>query len=129
VLSHTFLAFTYKLKEEADLIFKMLTTMDGNDSLKHILHYQLLASLVEGGLELEEPQVGDSRELPDHRKVGGLSSFQGEGQPVGKGNSSRNVANARICEFILLAQTNSYSHFWNREITVKRILALATGRI
>jgi hypothetical protein len=45
--------------------------MDGNDSLKRILRHQPLATPVDGEPELEGPQVGDSRELPDQRKVGG----------------------------------------------------------
>jgi hypothetical protein len=36
-LRHTCPACSYKLEGEADLIFKMLITMDGNDSLKRIL--------------------------------------------------------------------------------------------
>ena len=36
-LQHSCPACTYKLQDEGDLIFKMLITMDGNDSLKHIL--------------------------------------------------------------------------------------------
>jgi hypothetical protein len=70
-LAHACPACTYKLEGEADLIFKMLVTMDGNDSLKRILRRQLLASPADGEPEPEGPQVGDSRELPDHRKVGG----------------------------------------------------------
>jgi hypothetical protein len=70
-LSHACPACTYKLEGESNLIFKMLVTMDSNDSLKCILHCQPLGSPVEGEPELEGPQVGDSRELPDHRKVGG----------------------------------------------------------
>jgi hypothetical protein len=45
--------------------------MDGNDSLKRILRRQPVATPVEGEPEPEGPQVGDSRELPDSRKVGG----------------------------------------------------------
>jgi hypothetical protein len=70
-LSHACPACTYKLEGEADLLFKMLVTIDGNNPLKPILCCQLLASLVEGEPEPEGPEVGDSRKLPDHRKVGG----------------------------------------------------------
>jgi hypothetical protein len=64
-------ACTYKLEGEADLIFKMLVTMDGNDSLKRIICRQPLATPAEGEPEPEGPQVGDSRELTDLRTVGG----------------------------------------------------------
>jgi hypothetical protein len=70
-LSHACPACTYKLKGEADLIFKMLVTRDGNDSLKRILRRQPLATPAEGEPEPEGPRVGDSRELPDHRTVAG----------------------------------------------------------
>jgi hypothetical protein len=36
-LRHSCPACTYKLQDKGDLIFKMLITMDGNDSLKRIL--------------------------------------------------------------------------------------------
>lgn len=49
----------------------MLVTMDGNDSLKRILRRHPVATPVEGEAVPEGPQVGDSRELPDSRKVGG----------------------------------------------------------
>lgn len=70
-LSHACPACTYKLEGEADLIFKMLVTMDGNDSLKRILRRQPLATPADGEPDPEGPQVGVSRELPDHRTVGG----------------------------------------------------------
>jgi hypothetical protein len=70
-LSHACPACTYKLEGEADLIFKMLVTMDGNDSLKRILRRQPAATPAEGEPDPEGPQVGDSRELPDQRTVAG----------------------------------------------------------
>jgi hypothetical protein len=70
-LSHACPACTYKLEGEADLIFKMLVTMDGNDSLKRILRRQPVATPAEGEPEPEGPQVGESRELPDQRRVAG----------------------------------------------------------
>jgi hypothetical protein len=70
-LQHTCPACSYKLEGEDELIFKMLVTMDGNDSLKRILRRQPLATPAEGEPEPEGPQVGDSRERPDSRKVGG----------------------------------------------------------
>ncbi|KAF8218429.1 hypothetical protein L208DRAFT_1045970, partial [Tricholoma matsutake] len=36
-LQHACPTCFYKLEDEQELIFKMLITMDGNDSLKHIL--------------------------------------------------------------------------------------------
>jgi hypothetical protein len=64
-------ACSYKLEGEDDLIFKMLLTMDGNDSLKCILRRAPVDDPAEGGAEPDGPQVGESRELPDSRKVGG----------------------------------------------------------
>ena len=49
----------------------MLITMDGNDSLKQILHRDPPAAPAEGEPEPDAPQVGESRERPDSRKVGG----------------------------------------------------------
>jgi hypothetical protein len=66
-LRHSCPACTYKLRDEGDLIFKMLVTMDGNDSLKRVLRRDPPATSGEG----EDPQVGESREHPDSRKVGG----------------------------------------------------------
>jgi hypothetical protein len=70
-LQHSCPACTYKLQDEGDLIFKMLVTMDGNDSLKHILQRDPPPTSGEGEPEPEDPQVGESREHPDSRKVGG----------------------------------------------------------
>ena len=60
-------ACTYKLEGESKLIFDMLCTMDGNDSLKRIIRREP-APLTDGD---EAPQVGASRESPDSREVGG----------------------------------------------------------
>jgi hypothetical protein len=49
----------------------MLVTMDGNDSLKRILRRDPPPAPAEGEPEPEGPQVGESREHPDSRKVGG----------------------------------------------------------
>ena len=70
-LRHACPACTYKLQGEAKLIFEMLVTMDGNDSLKRILRRDPPAAPAEGEPEPEGPQVGESRERPDSRKVGG----------------------------------------------------------
>ncbi|KAJ6489101.1 hypothetical protein C8R45DRAFT_1053342 [Mycena sanguinolenta] len=51
-LKHTCLACMYKLEGEDELIFSMLTTMDGNDSLKRVLR----RSKTEGSED--EPTVG-----------------------------------------------------------------------
>jgi hypothetical protein len=48
----------------------MLVTMDGNDSLKRIIRRLPVATPAEGEPMPEGPQVGDSRELLDSRKVG-----------------------------------------------------------
>jgi hypothetical protein len=52
------------------MIFKILVTMDGNNSLKCILCCQPLATPADGEPEPKGPQVGESRELPNQRKVG-----------------------------------------------------------
>ena len=49
----------------------MLITMDGNDSLKQILCWDPPAAPAEGEPKPDAPQVGESRERPDSRKVGG----------------------------------------------------------
>ena len=49
----------------------MLVTMEGNDSLKQILRRDPPATPAEGEPEPDAPQVGESREQPDSRKVGG----------------------------------------------------------
>jgi hypothetical protein len=61
-------ACCYKLKDEPAQIFEMLVTMDGNDSLKRILRRK---PAPESGQEENVPQIGESRELADSRKVGG----------------------------------------------------------
>ncbi|KAF8220137.1 hypothetical protein L208DRAFT_1335600, partial [Tricholoma matsutake] len=68
-LQHACPACCYKLEDKQELIFKMLITMDGNDSLKCILQQQPLATPAEGEPECKGPHIGESRELPDSRKV------------------------------------------------------------
>lgn len=58
---------TYKLQGEDKLIFNMLVTMDGNDSLKRILRREAAPDTVDE----EIPQAGASRERPDNRDVSG----------------------------------------------------------
>ena len=70
-LQHACPACTYKLQGEAELIFQMLVTMDSNDSFKQILHRDPPAAPAEGEPKPDAPQVGESRERPDSRKVGG----------------------------------------------------------
>ena len=62
-------ACTYRLHDEEDLIFKMLVTMDGNDSLKRILRRESVETPMDE--EAGPPKVGLSTERPDSRKVGG----------------------------------------------------------
>ena len=62
-------ACTYRLHDEEDLIFKMLITMDGNDSLKRILRRESVETPMDE--EAGPPKVGLSTERPDSRKVGG----------------------------------------------------------
>ena len=70
-IKHTCPACSYKLKDEDELLFKILVTMDGNDSLKHIIQRLPVVTPAEGEVVPEGPHVGDSRELLDSRKVGG----------------------------------------------------------
>ncbi|KAF8133150.1 hypothetical protein K438DRAFT_1787703 [Mycena galopus ATCC 62051] len=63
-LKHTCPACMYKLKGEDALIFSMLTTMDGNDSLKRVLRH----SKTDGSEE--EPTLGPSKEREDSRDGG-----------------------------------------------------------
>ncbi|KAG6839200.1 hypothetical protein C0991_004959 [Blastosporella zonata] len=65
-LKHACPACTYKLEGEEQLVFDMLVTMDGNDSLKRILRRK------PGTIEEEgEEEVGESKELKDDCKVQG----------------------------------------------------------
>ena len=57
-------ACTYKLEGEDELIFSILTTMDGNNSLKRVLR----RSKTDGSED--EPTLGPSREREDSREGG-----------------------------------------------------------
>lgn len=70
-IQHTCPACTYKLKGEADLIFSMLLTMDGNDSLKRILRREPAPEPTGQEKEGDEPATGASRESKDSRVAGG----------------------------------------------------------
>ncbi|KAF8190249.1 hypothetical protein K438DRAFT_1907156 [Mycena galopus ATCC 62051] len=63
-LKHTCPACMYKLEGEDALIFSILTTMDGNDSLKRVLR----RSKTDGSEE--EPTLGPSKERDDPRDGG-----------------------------------------------------------
>jgi hypothetical protein len=63
-LKHACPACTYKLEGEDAMIFEMLTTMDGNDSLKHVLRREKVMA------EMGEPVLGKSRERVDNRDAG-----------------------------------------------------------
>ncbi|KAJ7064175.1 hypothetical protein C8F01DRAFT_1209381 [Mycena amicta] len=64
-LKHACPACMYTLEGEDDLIFKMLVTMDGNDSLKRVLRRERVVQ--EDG---QEKVVGQSAEQEDNRDVG-----------------------------------------------------------
>ncbi|KAJ7131812.1 hypothetical protein C8R43DRAFT_895516, partial [Mycena crocata] len=66
-LKHACPACNYKLEGEDLLIFEMLMTMDGNDSLKRVLRREK-ASMED--LESEEPRLAKSRERVDNRDAG-----------------------------------------------------------
>ncbi|KAJ7134942.1 hypothetical protein C8R43DRAFT_894543 [Mycena crocata] len=63
-MRHACPACTYKLEGEDQLIFDMLTTMDGNDSLKRVLR-RTKTTMEEN--ELGEPILGSSKERVDNR--------------------------------------------------------------
>ncbi|KAF7374152.1 hypothetical protein MSAN_00296900 [Mycena sanguinolenta] len=63
-MKHTCPACMYKLEGEDELIFSMLTTMDGNDSLKRVLR----RSKTDGSED--EPTLGPSIEREDSRDGG-----------------------------------------------------------
>ncbi|KAG6809366.1 hypothetical protein H0H92_000527 [Tricholoma furcatifolium] len=60
-------ACTYKLENEGDLIFKMLFTMDGNDSLKRLRGATIIMPSEDG----DEPQIGESHARDDLRTIEG----------------------------------------------------------
>jgi hypothetical protein len=63
-LKHACPTCMYKLEGEDKLIFNMLTTMDGNDSLKRVLRRNKTSMAEdEGG----EPVLGKSKERVDNR--------------------------------------------------------------
>ncbi|KAG6824531.1 hypothetical protein H0H92_006579, partial [Tricholoma furcatifolium] len=62
-------ACTYKLEEEGNLIFKMLFTMDGNDSLKRLRRSVNVLATDEDSEA--PPQMGESRARQDSRTVSG----------------------------------------------------------
>ncbi|KAJ7326440.1 hypothetical protein DFH08DRAFT_916887 [Mycena albidolilacea] len=66
-MKHTCPACMYKLEGEDKLIFDMLTTMDGNDSLKRVLR-QKKTSMADD--EEGEPVLGKSSERVDNRDAG-----------------------------------------------------------
>ncbi|KAJ7484572.1 hypothetical protein FB451DRAFT_1436491 [Mycena latifolia] len=65
-LKHTCPVCMYKLEGEEKLIFDMLTTMDGNDSLKRVLRHTKTTNTEEDG----EPALGPSKERIDNRDAG-----------------------------------------------------------
>jgi len=60
-------ACTYKVEEEPDLVFKMLVTIDGNDSLKHVIRRDPAPNIEDGG---ELSLVRESIEQLDERDAG-----------------------------------------------------------
>jgi hypothetical protein len=66
-IKNTCPACSYKLQGEKKLIFDMLVTMDGNDSLKRIIRRDAVPDPVGDG----EPELGESCELTDSRDANG----------------------------------------------------------
>lgn len=62
-LKHVCPACTYKIKDEAPLLYSMLYTMDGNDSLKRVLK--------RSPTQFDSEAIRPSSELPSSRKVTG----------------------------------------------------------
>ncbi|KAG6880836.1 hypothetical protein C0993_004126, partial [Termitomyces sp. T159_Od127] len=65
-LKHACPACTYKLDGEEKMIFKILVTMDGNNSLKHVICQEPAMEDENGELTL-----GTSKELQDNREMVG----------------------------------------------------------
>ncbi|KAJ7663557.1 hypothetical protein B0H14DRAFT_2171035, partial [Mycena olivaceomarginata] len=63
-LKHACPVCTYKLEGEDTMIFEMLVTMDGNNSLKCVLRCEKVTS------EMGEPVLGKSQERVDNRDAG-----------------------------------------------------------
>ncbi|KAJ6522141.1 hypothetical protein DFH09DRAFT_1424226 [Mycena vulgaris] len=66
-LKHACPACMYKLEGEDQLIFSMLTTMDGNDSLKRVLRREKTTMEQE---EADDPTLANSKERVDNRDAG-----------------------------------------------------------
>jgi hypothetical protein len=66
-IRHTCPACTYKLKGEPNLMFNMLYTLDGNDSLKRIIRQGEALPSIEG----EAPVLGPSSKQLDMRQGAG----------------------------------------------------------
>lgn len=66
-MKHTCPACMYKLEGEDELIFDMLTTMDGNDSLKRVLRREKSTMAHD---ETGEPTLAKSSERLDSRDAG-----------------------------------------------------------
>ncbi|KAJ7455142.1 hypothetical protein FB451DRAFT_1184469 [Mycena latifolia] len=66
-LKHACPACMYKLEGEDELIFSILTTMDGNDSLKRVLRREKTTMAQD---EADDPTLAKSRERVDNRDVG-----------------------------------------------------------
>ncbi|KAJ7232602.1 hypothetical protein B0H12DRAFT_1028948, partial [Mycena haematopus] len=66
-MKHACPACTYKLEGEDALIFDMLTTMDGNDSLKRVLRRNKTTMAED---EMGEPTLAKSSERVDNRDAG-----------------------------------------------------------
>ncbi|KAF8185870.1 hypothetical protein K438DRAFT_2154751, partial [Mycena galopus ATCC 62051] len=68
-LKHACPACNYKLEGEDALVFDMLTTMDGNDSLKRVLRREKVG-MADAVDEMGEPALGKSCERVDNRDAG-----------------------------------------------------------
>ncbi|KAJ7083938.1 hypothetical protein B0H15DRAFT_923758 [Mycena belliarum] len=95
-LKHACPACTYKLEGEDALIFEMLTTMDGNDSLKRVLRREKRTMADE---EAPEPTLANPSERLDNRDAG-------DGYFIARENVEK-WAKTRLAQMLPMAPGNS----------------------
>ncbi|KAJ7473405.1 hypothetical protein FB451DRAFT_1035558 [Mycena latifolia] len=105
-MKHACPACTYKLEGEEKLIFDMLTTMDGNDSLKRVLR-RTKTTMAED--ETGEPTLGKSSERQDGRDAG--DGYYLSREKVDK------WAKTRLAEFPLQEEPNACADRWKNMIS------------
>jgi hypothetical protein len=99
-MKHACPACMYKLEGEDKLIFDMLTTMDGNDSLKRVLRRDR-TSMTED--EAGEPVLGKSKERVDNRDASDGYMYPRE--------RVERWAKTRLAEVLPMGSGNSVSRY------------------